>query len=777
MLGYLTTNYEKWLVYDGTNLNDVLDGQSSLKFNKENPEYKEFTIPNLYGKEYKFKFPHYVVPKSELASSKSGWKNITLDWYEKVIELSNLGYINDYTLWAHKALTECFDIFVKSTWGEELYTLSEKELAVAHKKLSEAETDEEKREATEEIYNIKHKTSDVDGQLIMMKEDMMSYIRPDSLFFKPAPTAKENEFKIGQDYHFKFENYGLEVDIKDNYTAALRYAMLNKALEEWNSNPKYRFHQRSTLNQWWQSDASKRMARKTVILAPRRAGKSFLLAQEIMKELLAHNYKKASRPRSVIFLSKDFDAVGQVMDYVNAITNDFDWLKKMLNYDATNHILSLQTYDSQGKKQIISQCKFYSALWKLPAVGDAADAVIVDEALLIPERIIDKIMPIVDNELARLLVISTFYSEDEEGIDRIYTWPVKLCNEYEKESSKIIDIDEHIIKLWKDRERDGYFPDECAGLRYTIDDVEVIINKEQVKKNLADKPERYMRELYCRTSEAKTVFNYKPYIAQVYFQNGPTPYYFTKMGTEETILTPKFKRIVIGYDPAQTSDISALVACGYDEQRNKVVVMREWGLNYKDMSSYHPQAEEIKEALNDLSIFHCPIIKSMDNNHPGVVDVMAGQEHRLFFQYLYTWWPSKDPKKGRRPSEWIVSKETMVKAVQIMFDSKMVEIWSWECKGLIEQLDHFVEFKNEYTQRSKYKWEKSKHDDFVDAMMYCLWTFWEHYGLKSKKLTIDVATERQMDIQQQQNELDPYNMRWPIQPVIRYEWIENNFWY
>ena len=61
--------------------------------------------------------------------------------------------------------------------------------------------------------------------------------------------------------------------------------------------------------------------------------------------MLAHNYKQASRPRSVIFLSKDFDAVGQVMDYVNAITNDFDWLKKMLNYDATNHILSLITYD------------------------------------------------------------------------------------------------------------------------------------------------------------------------------------------------------------------------------------------------------------------------------------------------------------------------------------------------------------------------------------------------------------------------------------------------
>ena len=63
--------------------------------------------------------------------------------------------------------------------------------------------------------------------------------------------------------------------------------------------------------------------------------------------MLSHNYKQATRPRSVIFISKDFDAVAQVMDYINSLINEFDWMKEMFRYDATNHIFSLDTYDEK----------------------------------------------------------------------------------------------------------------------------------------------------------------------------------------------------------------------------------------------------------------------------------------------------------------------------------------------------------------------------------------------------------------------------------------------
>lgn len=770
MFWYITRDYKKWLVYDGTNLNEVLEWQQALKFKKDNPNFSTFTIPNLYGKPYSFQFPDYKLTREQLADPKNGWKDITFSWYDKVLDLSNLGYINDYTLWAHKALVETYDIFVRQTKDDELYQLVLKDVAQVEQDLQSSDPEVVKA-ALEKSITLKHRTQGIDWELIMMKEAIMDYHQTE-LIFKPKKNSAPKTFKIWEDYDFEFPQYNnLNVHIENNYTAALRYQMLNKALEEWNANPKYKFNQRTNLLQRWQTDALKRMARRTVILASRRSWKTIIVALEILKEMLSHNYKSATRPRSVIFVSKDFDAVSQVMDYVNSLTNEFDWLKEMLRYDATNHVLSLDTFDEKWKRKVIAQCKFYSALWKMPAVGDAADAVFFDEAMLYPKRIYDMIQPIVNNEWARLLVVSTFYSEDPDTWDRVYDWPVKLCNEFEKESSKIIDIDKHIITLRKEKERTWLIPDESAGLRYTIDDVEVIVNKDLVKNDLADDYDRYMRELYCRASELWTVLNYKPYVLPVREVQYPFPHYVIWVWDEQKDLNPKFKRIVTAYDPAQTTDISAFVASGYDERRNKIVIMKEWWLNFKDKSSYIPQADMIKNIISELEVFKCPILKCSDNNHPWVVDAMWWQ--RVFFQYLYTWWWWDTVRKWVRPSETRVPKNLMVEAAKFLFDNWMVEIWWDTCEMLVEQLGHFVEFRNEYTQRSKYKWEKWEHDDFVDAMLYCLWTFWEHLGIKHNKFKVDDVTEYKMN---HQEETDPLHLRGTV-PQPRYEWVENAFWY
>ena len=69
-------------------------------------------------------------------------------------------------------------------------------------------------------------------------------------------------------------------------------------------------------------------------------------------------------------------------------------------------------------------------------------------------------------------------------------------------------------------------PDECVGLRYTVDDVEVIVDKEGSKAELEDNPEAYMRQLYCRYLEKETVFNYKPaLINSVFIPMGQDPQY------------------------------------------------------------------------------------------------------------------------------------------------------------------------------------------------------------------------------------------------------------
>lgn len=748
MLWYITKDYRSWIVYDWTNLNKVLDWDESLKFKENNPSFSDYILKWLYWKDYFFKFPNNCKWYTIDQLKDMWWKDITDDWYEKVIELSLLWYVNDYTLWAHKLLATSYYILFK----DEKYWLCER-----------PKTESDKTEKEED-------RSALEWYLIMMKEEILGYYNNEPLRYRSKGSKEEKLFKIWEEYEFEIR--GNKEKITGNYTAALRYQMLNKALQEWNMNPRYKMFQRNSLLQWWQRDLLKRMWRKTVALVPRRSWKTVVMTLEILKEMLAHNYKSWTRPRTVIFVSKDFDAVGQVMDYVRSLINDFDWLKTMFNYNSTDHIFSLETYDSLGKKQVISQCKFYSALGKLPWVGDAADAVFIDEAMLVPTRVKDKLMSIVTHEWARFLAMSTFYSEDEDGIDRIYYRPVEMCNRYEKESSKILDINTHIIKLYDNFKKKWIIPDEWVGLRYTIDDIEVIIDKEWAKKELADKPDNFMRELYCRVSEKTTVFNYKPYIVPVRYTDFPSPSYIAWRWENEKIFKPEFKRIVTAYDPAQTWDISAFLVTWYDEKRKKICVMKEYQLNYKDKSSFIPQAEQIKKILEDLQKFKCPIMKCIDSTHQAIVDVMWSQ--RIYFQYLYfwVWWDSV--KKWSRPSEERVPKKLMVEALQTMFDNNKIEIRDKECPQLIEQLDNFIEYKNDYTNRSKYAWQTGTHDDYVACLLMAMWTYWSHLWLNHNVFTVDSFKEEQMRLD---SESDPLWLLNVEKPKVRYEAVSNEFWY
>jgi len=83
---------------------------------------------------------------------------------------------------------------------------------------------------------------------------------------------------------------------------------------------------------------------------------------ELIKELLNINYKKSTRPRIVLFISKDYDAISQVMTYINSLLKEFDWMKKMFRYSEMDKTLYFETYDEDGQRVVISQCNFYSAL-------------------------------------------------------------------------------------------------------------------------------------------------------------------------------------------------------------------------------------------------------------------------------------------------------------------------------------------------------------------------------------------------------------------------------
>ena len=131
------------------------------------------------------------------------------------------------------------------------------------------------------------------------------------------------------------------MEIEGNYTAALRYVVLHNIMEEWNADKRHR-NGRKEMLQRWQADMLKRMGKRTVALVPRRSGKTVLMSLEILKELLGENLKSGTRPRTVIFVSKDFDAVGQVMDYISTLMESFEWMRKMFKYTESTHVLELR---------------------------------------------------------------------------------------------------------------------------------------------------------------------------------------------------------------------------------------------------------------------------------------------------------------------------------------------------------------------------------------------------------------------------------------------------
>ena len=776
MLWFIYSDYTKtWqLIYNGEHLSYTLDSTAALQFHKKHAaSYRTFRIENLYGKVYEFQFP--VLSTSTTSSAtltpeqlQSLWyKDITSKRYKNILRLSNLGMVTDYTLGAWKAVCLTYRIWYSET--EDFYTLTTAVPTAQSSSYSslDSATDKPQDAMTQVSWeNLERQMSmsyDAEstelpsvGDYINLKEWLMNFQRPDPLEYRASKTAEKQEFKIWEDYYItlpenskaKNNKWYRKVKIPDNYTAALRYQLFKGALSEWNADPKHRLHQRNTLLQAWQADAKLRMGRKTVIIVPRRWGKTSFLAMEIMGELLNHNYRSATRPRSVLFITKDSDAIIQVMDYINALVKEFDWLKRMMYYEKGSDTLMLRTIDPvTGKRTILSQCKFFSALGRAPAVGQSADAVFFDEAMYIPAGVKDNIMKIVTNEGARLLVVSTFY--DEGGGRPLYYRPIELCNKFEQESSQILDPFVHLQELYykhrfEKNDMTYTLPDECVGLRYTVDDVEVIVDKEGSKAELEDNPEAYMRQLYCRYLEKETVFNYKPaLINSVFIPMGqdpqyPAPHYILGEGDVARRYTPDWKRIVTAYDPALSSDMSAWMDSAYDEKRNKIIIFKELQLNLTNKGSFIPQAKLIKEHLDEyLSNFKVPILKSLDSTHPAVVDAMTWQG--LNFQYAYRWiWGDAiaATKDAHKPNTWKVPKRLMVEAAQTLFDNNMVEIWGNQCPTLVDQLPKFLEYKNFSNGKSKWMADtssKTNHDDFVATMLMCLWTRWNHLWLNRNK--------------------------------------------
>ena len=452
------------------------------------------------------------------------------------------------------------------------------------------------------------------------------------------------------------------------------------------------------------------------------SGKSLLMAIEVLTRMLQYNHKKWVRPLTILYLSKDTSTYKTVLDYIDATLAQIGFLKSFFHYDSK---AAIYYFRDPVTKQVYSQCKFLTAEGKTPWVGSAADWVFIDEAMMIKPSVFERIFPIVTHEWAGLTVMSTFYDTLEDG-DQVYDRPIKLCNEYEKVSSKILDIDSHILKQYDHFVNNGEYPEESvAGLRFTIDDVDVILWKEKIKEDYSVDQDKYMKELYCRAPKKTTAFNFRPRLCTA---NYDAKEHKRELADKDGVkMIPNyFDTIIISYDPARTTDMSALTTIWYSKMRNKVSVIREQQLNFVDKSSFLTQAELIKEEFARAKGHGHNVYFVMDWSHPWVADALTWAGIPIFRAYRFTW--GNQARKGNQYFERHVPKKLMVEALRYLLDNNIVEIWS-TCPLTIDQLDKFVEFVNPSTNVSTFQWVQA-HDDFVCSLMVWARCLYEDFSFK-----------------------------------------------
>lgn len=732
---FLYTNYKLWPVYTWENLSDTLLIKDALEFSSYNKEFEVHSI-QLYWSKFEFKFPSPPTdhdPNSDLDI------DISFQIYDKILSLANLAYISDYVVGLWKAIVQTYHVY----------------------------------ETPNHQWYLKPRTTTTDSSLssiqdqatiIMAKEALLWIYNPDQL------TYKDQTFPISRDYEFPDpRNPDSILKFKSNFSAWLRSALLSKMLESWNADPKHMNFQRDTLLQKWQIDALKRMADRTVILASRRSGKSVFLALYALIQLLVYNHKKGIRPRTILYLSKDSATYKVVVDYILATVQELGWLKEFFYYNSSDAIFYFR---DPTKKTVYAQIKFLTAEGKTPGVGSAADVLIVDEAMMIKPSIFERLEPIVSHEGASLLVASTFY-DTIENWDRVYDWPVKLCNEYEKESSKILDIDTHILNQYDNFIHNGVAPQPTvAWLRYTIDDVDVILNKEQIKADYSVDPDRYMKELYCRSPKKNAVFNFKPHVVQTEYDTQHSQYTL-QLPAWPTLIPNYWDLIVLSYDPARTGDMSALTTIWYSKKRNKISVISEFQLNFTDKSSFIPQATQIKNQLKRCYDHASSVIFCMDWSHPGVADVLIWQGIQIYRAYKRC--GGSQMKKGKAVYEYNVPKKLMIEGLQFLFDNNLVEIFDTNVLTT-SQLDNFTEIYNPATNTYTYE-GVNDHDDFVASLMVGAYTLYEFFEFKYLKKTDQTLTPSNSSLPKQFSK-SPLLTTTPAKPLTTSAfWISLDFLY
>lgn len=566
--------------------------------------------------------------------------------------------------------------------------------------------------------------------------------------------------------------YNEPITIYWHYTSSVRYAMFwqekyYKRIRPWQTlQPRQRI---AKLYKWW----------VTTVVAPRRWGKSYWAIDEAV-EMFTADTQERSRPIRVLFVGINTKKLKTVIKYLLSFTKGFAqaWY---FDWEASKNIMHYRRKESNKKATEADDLGTIEFIWSKDEdawVWDYADLIIIDECERIDENVWEDILPIITNEWARCILISTlnknsqktwFYQQliqgETEELQRNLTQQDVVTVIREKRNKRVqpaIDKAEAVsTSTWQPvpfEERINWIDIDAMSsdmriarqrvwLRFTGEDTDLKTDQE---KSFARDRLRWTKAYY---PERRAIF---PEDTGVYD-------YESSVKDSSYFDWRQYKFVVVAYDPAESKDKAALVYMWYDDIANKIELFKT-------------------EKLPNNYTYHWPfiertLIECQQKIDPTSLPENISPDQRVFFAYDFNWvgqglepffvecWVRIDLKVRFTGQGWItkkginhnVPKELLVNMLQNTMDHGALII-NQNCLEFIEELDHYKSYYNPDTWNTKYQAEHWATDDFVSAAMigtyFILEYMWEKFNITKNEIEQAIDPDNYFSVEDMFDEVE-----------------------
>lgn len=573
-------------------------------------------------------------------------------------------------------------------------------------------------------------------------------------------------------------NYNTPIQLYWHYTSSVRYAMF------WEEKYYKRIRPWQTLQprQWI---AKLYTWRVTSVVAARRSGKSYRAIDEAV-EMFTSDTQERSRPIRVLFVGINTKKLKTVIKYLLSFTKQFTqaWY---FDWEASKNIMHYRKKEWNKKATEADDLWTIEFIWSKDEdawVWDYADLIIIDECERIDENVWEDIMPIITNEWARCILISTlnknsqktwFYNQlvqgETEELQRNLMQQDVVTVIREKRNKRVQPTIDKVTKIQEETNKPVPFEERInwididamsADMRYARQRVWLRFTGED--SDLKTEQEKAFARDRLRWTKA-----YYPERRAIFPEDTGVYDYESSIKDNSYFQWRKYKFVVIAYDPAESKDKAALVFMWYDDIANKVELFRA-------------------EKLPNNYTYHWPLINKylsecLNNINESSLPEWIWKEQRVFFAYDFNWvWQGLEPfflecwvridLKVRFTWQWWITKkginhnvpkELLVNMLQNTMDHWALVI-NQDCQEFIEELDHYKSYYNPDTGNTKYQAERWASDDFVSAAMigtyFILEYMWEKYNITKNEIEQVIDPDANYSVNSMFEEVEKIIMEW-----------------